>query len=137
MPFANDILQRNKNIIMSLLYELGIKEDYDFLTSDKVGSIFLSTEKDVVTDVGFIGRSRLIIKYNDNDDKKKRKAIKNLSISDSSLDFEELIIINTKMELLIQLFKEQKVLKEFLKLEETLKLKNQDLINKGVGHYNL
>lgn len=138
MPFAHEILERNKKIILSLLFELAIAEDYDFLMSEKVNSIFLSTEKDdeFETNVGFIGRSRLLIKYRDDDEKKKRKAIKNLSISNSSLDFEQLIIENTKMELLIQLIKQQKVIKELLKLEETIKNKNQELINKGVGHYN-
>lgn len=136
MPFAHEILERNKKIILSLLFELEIAEDYDFLMSEKVNSIFLSTEKDdeFETNVGFIGRSRLLIKYHDDDKKKKRKAIKNLSISNSSSDFEQLIIVNTKMELLIQLFKEQKVIKELLKLEETIKNKNQELAQKGVGH---
>lgn len=110
MPFAHEILERNKKIILSLLFELEIAEDYDFLMSEKVNSIFLSTEKDdeFETNVGFIGRSRLLIKYHDDDKKKKRKAIKNLSISNSSSDFEQLIIVNTKMELLIQLLKNKK-----------------------------
>lgn len=132
MQFIENILSRNKDIIESLLKELDIKDSYEYLTSQEVSSIFLSIEKDKddPLGIGLGGRARLVIKYMENDTL-KRKAIKNLTFPKDIEGFENVMPINIKMVVLVQLFREQKLLIEFLQLEEGLKFNNNQLAIKN------
>lgn len=137
MSYIEDTLARNKKLIDTLREELQIKEEYDYLISDQINSIFISAEKDKddPTGIGLGGRTRIIVKFYEND-KLKRKAIKNLSFPKKAEDYEKVAPISNKMGMFVQLFREQKLLLEFIQLEEGLKMNNSQLRYNGEAGYS-
>lgn len=128
MSFIEKTILRNKNIISSLLIELEIKESYEYLISDAVLSLFFNLEKEKSEqDKNSFKRARLIIKIKD-DDKTKRKTIKNLTLQKDTKKDESNKIVE-QMKVLSFLFKEQNLLTELNKIEDSL-------INKYSSHLN-